>query len=484
MSSIASVERHQHEAEQASTAARRVPHAITYSRKWAAALFLVDLTLFVASAYLAHLLAQRVWHTPNVAKQVTGAAIIIALWMVMFQLLGLYRRTYAFRMRDELYYTIAALSLGAMPQLLVFTVAPHISTSRVGALLTLALSIPMVGSGRAVMYGLRGLRIFKRASRIAFIGTPHRTAEAVASIEVPAGPAPFVIAVEDVNSTLRGEHGQPIRRLESLEWFAQAMRSGCGTLAFTEIIDPQLLPHLLDVAARYRLRVAFAPPRIKWEAYSLSLEANGSQALIVASPLNACTPSARLTKRAIDVALAAVALIVFAPLMAVCAIAVYLESGAPVLYRQERIGMDGKPFAILKFRSMALDAEKTTGAIWVRENDDRRTRVGAILRRLSFDELPQFFNVLRGEMSLVGPRPERPVFVEEFRKRFPRYDERHLVPPGITGWSHVHMQRLVHEDDIGERLQYDLRYVEQWTVWLDAAILFKTAVEFLFHKSV
>lgn len=483
MSSIASVERQQREVEPAS-AAPQVPHAITYSRKWAAALFLVDLVLFVASALLAHVFAQRVWHTPTFTKQVTGAAIMVALWIAMFQLLGLYRRTYAFRMRDELYFTIAALCLGAMPQLLIFTIVPHISTSRFGALLTLALSIPIVGTGRAAMYGLRGLRVFKRPSRIAFIGTTQRTAQAVGSIEVPTGPPPCVIAVDDVNSTLRGEHGRPVRKIESLEWFSQALQSGCGTLAFTEIIDPQLLPHVLDVAARYRLRVAFAPPRIKWEAYSLSLEANGSQALIVASPLNACTPSARLTKRVMDVALAAVALVFFTPLMLLCALAVYAESGAPVLYRQERVGMDGKPFFILKFRSMFLDAEKATGAIWVRENDDRRTRVGAILRRLSFDELPQFFNVLRGEMSLVGPRPERPVFVEEFRRQFARYDERHLVPPGITGWSHVHMQRLVHQDDIGERLQYDLRYVEQWTVWLDAAILFKTAIEFLFHKSV
>lgn len=145
--------------------------------------------------------------------------------------------------------------------------------------------------------------------------------------------------------------------------------------------------------------------------------------------------------------------------------------------------MGGKPFTILKFRSMKLDAEKHSGAVWVRENDDRRTRVGAILRRLSFDELPQIFNVLRGEMSLVGPRPERPIFVEQFRTQLPRYDERHLVPPGITGWSHIHMRRLVNQDDIAERLEYDLRYVEQWTIWLDVSIMFKTGLEFLFHKS-
>jgi putative colanic acid biosynthesis UDP-glucose lipid carrier transferase len=231
------------------------------------------------------------------------------------------------------------------------------------------------------------------------------------------------------------------------------------------------------------MRVAFAPPRIKRYSFSLSLETNGSQALIVARQLNACTPVARLKKRILDIVLGSAALIIFAPVMLLCAIAVYLESGRPVLFRQQRVGMGGKPFDILKFRSMRVDAESQPGAVWVRENDDRRTRVGAVLRKLSFDELPQLLNVLRADMSLVGPRPERPMFVEEFRRILSRYDERHLVPPGITGWSQIHMRRLLDPSDINEKLAYDLRYVEQWTVWLDASILFKTAVEFLFHRS-
>jgi exopolysaccharide biosynthesis polyprenyl glycosylphosphotransferase len=262
------------------------------------------------------------------------------------------------------------------------------------------------------------------------------------------------------------------------------LNSRCGTIAFTEIVEPSLMPKILEVATHYRLRVAFAPPRIKRHSFRLSLETSGNQALIYASQLNACTPTARLRKRLLDLVVGTIALIIFSPVMLLCALAVYLDSGAPILYRQERVGMGGKPFTILKFRSMRVDAEKDSGAVWVRENDDRRTRVGAILRRLSFDELPQIFNVLKGEMSLVGPRPERPMFVEQFRARLPRYDERHLVPPGITGWSHVHMHRCVSEDDISERLQYDLRYVEQWTIWLDASIMFKTALEVLFHNSV
>lgn len=478
MSPTATAENTQRETTSSNPAARKIPFAVTYSPNWALALFLVDLTLFVLSAFLANMLAHRIWHTPPFAKQITGAVIIISLWILMFRTLGLYHRTYAFRMKDELYYTIAALSLGVMPQLIVFTIIPSISTSRVGALLSLGFSIVMVGSGRAVMHGVRSLSIFKRSSRIAIVGTRTRIDDALSSLDRPVEFEPLRIEVEDIDGTLR-EH----LPLESVEWFARALHSRCGTIAFTEMIDPQLLPPVLDVATRYHIRLAFAPPRIKRHSFSLSLETSGNQALIFASPLNACTPTARLRKRLLDLVLGSAALAFFSPLMLLCAIAVYIDSGGPVLYRQERVGMGGKHFTILKFRSMRVDAESETGAIWVRENDDRRTRVGAILRRLSFDELPQLFNVLRGDMSLVGPRPERPMFVDKFRAQLARYDERHLVPPGITGWSHIHMRRLLRQDDIGERLEYDLRYVEQWTVWLDVSILFKTALEVLFHRS-
>jgi exopolysaccharide biosynthesis polyprenyl glycosylphosphotransferase len=482
MSSTATVEEAQREPQQSDTLAKRIPFAVSYSPNWVLALFLVDLTLFVVSAYLAHLLAQRIWHTPPLAKQITGAVIVISLWVIMFRVLGLYTRTYAFRMKDELYYTFAALCLGIMPQLIVFTIVPAISTSRVGALLSLGFSIVMVGGGRAVMHGVRNLKMFKRSARIAFVGTQRRIRDAVASIDRPMEFPPLLIEVDDVDATLRS-CDELQRDIESLPWFAQALHSHCGTIAFTEIIDSQLLPHVLGVATRYHIRVAFAPPRIKRHSYTLSLETNGNQALIIASQLNACTPTARLRKRILDLVVGTAALVVFAPIMLVCAVAVYLDSGPPILYRQERVGLGGKSFTILKFRSMRTDAEKETGAIWVRENDDRRTPIGAILRRLSFDELPQLFNVLRGDMSLVGPRPERPVFVERFRRTLYRYDERHLVPPGITGWSHVHMKRLVDSSDIAERLEYDLRYVEQWTIWLDVSIIFKTALEFLFHRS-
>ena len=383
---------------------------------------------------------------------------------------------------DELYYTVAALSLGVIPQLVVFTIVPAISTSRVGALLALALSIVIVGAGRTIMHRIHNMSIFKDHGRISIVGTPMRVREALSSLDLSTRTAPMLIEVDDIDTTLDvGSVGAV--QLETIPWFASIVQARCHTIIFTEMVNPQLLPRILDVAARYHIRVAFAPPRIKRHAFSLSLETNGNQALIVATQLNACTPAARLTKRIMDMVLGSIAIIIFLPVMLACAIAIYVESGAPLFYRQQRVGMNGKCFDILKFRSMRVDAESEVGAVWVRKNDDRKTRVGAIIRRLSFDELPQFFNVLRGDMSLVGPRPERPVFVEEFRQILPRYNERNLVQPGITGWSHVMMRRLVTTSDMGERLEYDLRYIEQWSLWLDISILFKTAIEFLFQRA-
>jgi len=169
--------------------------------------------------------------------------------------------------------------------------------------------------------------------------------------------------------------------------------------------------------------------------------------------------------------------------MLLAAVAIVLDSGGPIFYAQERVGLGGRPFRILKFRSMRQNAEQQVGAVWATTDDPRKTRIGSFLRRFSIDELPQLLNVLRGEMSLVGPRPERPIFVDLFRSTMPRYDERHLVRPGITGWSHVHMRRNVDTSAAGERLEYDLQYVENWSVYLDVAVLFQTLCEFLFHRT-
>ena len=166
--------------------------------------------------------------------------------------------------------------------------------------------------------------------------------------------------------------------------------------------------------------------------------------------------------------------------LAVIAALVKLSSRGPVFYRQERMGLDGRPFMIHKFRSMYDGAEGETGPVFASRDDPRRTPLGRVLRRSNIDELPQFWNVLKGEMSLVGPRPERPLFVAQFKDKIPQYMLRHKVKAGITGWAQVNGWRG--NTSIEKRIEYDLYYIENWSVRLDLKIMWLTVLKGFFHK--
>lgn len=180
----------------------------------------------------------------------------------------------------------------------------------------------------------------------------------------------------------------------------------------------------------------------------------------------------RLLKRAEDIAGALLGLVIAAPVVAVAAVCIKLDSPGPVFYRQERCGQKGRRFLLHKLRTMRVDAEKESGPVFANAHDERRTRVGRILRRYNIDELPQFWNVLKGEMSLVGPRPERPHFVEKFKTDVSRYMWRHVSQPGLTGWAQVNGLRG--DTSIEERIKYDLYYLENWSLAFDFKILLKT----------
>ncbi|MBI4383185.1 MAG: undecaprenyl-phosphate glucose phosphotransferase [Nitrospinae bacterium] len=179
-----------------------------------------------------------------------------------------------------------------------------------------------------------------------------------------------------------------------------------------------------------------------------------------------------LIKRATDLAVSALAIVLTSPVMLLVAALIKLESRGPVIFRQERVGMDGNAFPMIKFRSMYVDAEDKTGPVWARKDDDRCTRVGRFIRRTSLDELPQLFNVLKGDMSLVGPRPERPVFVEDFKKTVPHYVLRLKMKAGLTGWAQIHGWRG--NTSLQKRIEYDLYYIKNWSLLLDFKILVMT----------
>jgi Undecaprenyl-phosphate glucose phosphotransferase len=229
-----------------------------------------------------------------------------------------------------------------------------------------------------------------------------------------------------------------------------------------EMVDVKVVPDLLQVIAlRARLEDLDGVPVIN----------------INDVPLQGLSS---VVKRLLDVAISAAALGVLALPLGLVAALVKLTSPGAVFYRQERMGLDGKSFTIVKFRSMRADAERETGPVWAREDDPRVTPLGRFLRRSNLDELPQLWNVLRGDMSIVGPRPERPHFVEQFKHRIPQYMLRHKVKAGLTGWAQVNGWRG--NTPLEKRIEYDLYYIENWSVKLDLKIMWLTVLKGFFHK--
>jgi sugar transferase (PEP-CTERM system associated) len=190
----------------------------------------------------------------------------------------------------------------------------------------------------------------------------------------------------------------------------------------------------------------------------------------------------RFVKRMLDLALSIIGVLLGAPLMALTALAIKLDSRGPALYSQERVGENGREFVVYKFRSMRTDAEQAGRPIWARDKDDRITRVGRFIRKTRLDELPQLWNVMRGDMSFVGPRPERPFFVEQLAREIPFYMQRHAVKPGLTGWAQVKYQYGSSVEDAMEKLRYDLYYIKHMSVFFDLTIVLDTVKVILFGK--
>ena len=230
---------------------------------------------------------------------------------------------------------------------------------------------------------------------------------------------------------------------------------------------------LMELTSRECLEVKVVPDLLQFIALRARLEDLDGLPIINVNdvPLQGVNT---WVKRVIDVGLSGLAVLVLAIPFAIITVLVKFTSAGPVFYRQERMGLDGRAFTVYKFRSMYLGAEDTTGPIWARDDDPRATPVGRWLRKMDLDELPQFLNVLKGDMSIVGPRPERPYFVEQFKHRIPQYMLRHKVKAGITGWAQVNGWRG--NTSLEKRIEYDLYYIENWSVTLDLKIMWLTVV--------
>lgn len=262
-----------------------------------------------------------------------------------------------------------------------------------------------------------------------------------------------------------------------------------GVADAAPILAALFLIILVSRSGEFQAAGALASPLRKWPgAAPFLLRDVGSERIdltkFAPSEINGYSNSARRAdrqfgKRALDVAAALTLLILASPLVIAVAVIIKLDSPGPALYRQRRIGFGGREFDMLKFRSMVVDAEKN-GPQWAATNDCRVTRIGRIIRRTRFDEIPQAFNILSGQMSFVGPRPERPEFVKLLETEIPNYHLRHVVRPGLTGWAQVKYVYGASVEDARVKLQYDLHYIKHFTLWLDCLIMLMTVRVALF----
>ena len=455
-----------------------------FSGIWRPALFAADLLMLIfASEIVLWLVHRFVSETVSQSGALLSGFLTGLLCCAIFERLGLYQRSYARTFRDEFYAMFAAIVLGTVPLMLLYTIVPAISTSRLVLLGTMGVGLFTVGGTRALLHLVS--RPVNRAleERALIVGTApfaSRLAErlhagsfrsvGIAIVDSVAIPIPHAASIAN---SLGGEDG----------WLPMIVERKCDLLILTEMPRADEVTRLLDFAAPYNVRIAFALGCLQPTTIPLHLRTISGVALAFADVIRIHRPLERAAKRAFDIALASIALLLFSPLMLLVAIAIRVDSPGPVIYSQTRVGRFGREFKVLKFRSMRLDAEAETGPVWASRADRRITRIGSYLRRASLDELPQLFNVLHGDMSIVGPRPERPEFVSEFRRTIPRYDERHLVRPGITGWAQVHLRRVMKPSDVSEKLRMDLFYVENASLFLDIVVVVKTAFEVLFHRA-
>lgn len=270
----------------------------------------------------------------------------------------------------------------------------------------------------------------------------------------------------------------PPAEITRYDWGLDGIDALLDEIHFDAVIlgDPDLpnnqVMRLYEVSARHMAEFMVLPSYSRVMLSTLQIETHGGIPILaqICPPLK--HPFNQGLKRLMDIAGAIVGLLISAPLIAVFGWFVYRESPGPIFYRQRRTGINGKPFEVIKIRSMRLDAEQESGARWAVADDPRRLEIGAFMRKWNIDELPQFWNILKGEMSLVGPRPERPELIEDFKYSIEYYNLRHTVMPGLTGWAAVNGWRG--DTCLQTRIEHDLDYIERWNLWLDFSIIFRT----------
>jgi len=420
---------------------------------------------------------------PPLRGYLTGSFFVVFIWLIIFHSFGLYRMRISHSKLEEISLVIKAVSVGTIVVMAATFLYREISYSRIVVLLASFLSLIFLTSSRLLYESL--YRWVKRkgvaVKRVAIVGSGEMSKAILKKIEEHPRLGYEVIGIirEGPESENKIDHLPFLGTIDKI--FEIAKREKLDSLIMTlPLSSYRKIVDILVDCEELHLDFQLVPDLFELMTSKIRLsEIDGIPLLgLKEFPLEGWN---RIFKRTFDLVFSSLALILSAPPMLLSALLIKLTSSGPIFFKQERVGRDGRAFTMYKFRSMREDAEEEVGPIWATENDPRRTKVGKFLRKTSLDELPQLFNVLKGEMSLVGPRPERPVFVKQFKGAIPRYFERHRVKSGITGWAQVNGLRG--NTSIEERTKYDLYYVENWSLGFDVKILLKTILGIFSQKN-
>ncbi|MDQ6692238.1 MAG: undecaprenyl-phosphate glucose phosphotransferase [Candidatus Dormibacteraeota bacterium] len=414
-----------------------------------------------------------------------AAAPVLALSvLVVFALMGVYRHRRGVLFIDEFFGIIGALAVTGLVVLAMMGLWREFSYSRVTFLYWVALVLLLSGLAR---YSLRRRAAALRArgvgaDRALVIG--HGAAADLVIQRVRMFPDygyQLVGVVSDVLPAGTDFQGVPVvGETQNLEDLVRRESIRIVFVALVDATQDQIL-HLMDRCQGTQAEFRIVPSMLEIMTTAVTGDQlDGIPLLQLRRGLDIDGPKAAV-KRLFDLLISAATLVLLAPVLAVIALLVRTSSPGPVLIAQERVGRRGRPFRMLKYRTMRVDAEVHSGPVWASAGDPRRTRVGAVLRRFSLDELPQLWNIFRGSMSLVGPRAERPVFVREFNARLNHYGDRHRVRPGLTGWAQANDLRG--QTPVEERLIYDLYYIENWSLAFDLKIILITLFRVFTHKN-
>ncbi|HEY0099295.1 MAG TPA: TIGR03013 family XrtA/PEP-CTERM system glycosyltransferase [Pyrinomonadaceae bacterium] len=409
------------------------------------------------------------------------AALATAFCLGAFYLYDLYDFVVMHDRRELVLRLIQALGLAWIALAIVFYLLPQLMLGRGISLIALPLALALMVAWRISIHWLLGHPMV--GERILIVGSGTAAIEIAREVLERRDAGYRIVGFVDNDPALVGKSiinprvigvttdmAQIVKR-ENIDRIIVAQGERRGQFPTRQLLDLSLGGHVAieEGASFYERttgRVHLNMMRPSWLIFS----GRGRQARL-----------SGVARAFLHRGVAFVGAIVSLPIALLTAVLIKLESPGPALYRQERVGQNGRPFTIMKFRSMRVDAERN-GPVWAQTGDDRTTRVGRVIRKIRVDEIPQFWNILKGEMNFVGPRPERPHFVAQLAEEIPFYEQRHLIPPGLTGWAQIKYPYGSSIEDARQKLQYDLYYIKNQSLVLDAVILFETVKTILFGR--